>query len=44
MGTKPMRQVPSKVVYEMESDYRITSSDPQHGKLVYDVKIGMPTQ
>jgi hypothetical protein len=44
IGSKPMRQVPSKVVYEMESDYRMTSIDPQHGKLVYDVKIGMPTQ
>jgi hypothetical protein len=44
IGSKPMRQIPSKVVYEMESDYRMTSTDPQHGKLVYDVKIGMPNQ
>jgi hypothetical protein len=44
LGSKPMRQIPSKVVFEMESDYRMTSTDPQHGKLVYDVKIGMPSQ
>jgi hypothetical protein len=44
IGSKPMRQIPSKVVYEMESDYRMTSIDPQHGTLVYDVKIGMPNQ
>jgi hypothetical protein len=44
LGSKPMRQIPSKVVFEMESDYRMTSTDPQHGKLVYDVKIGMPAQ
>jgi hypothetical protein len=44
LGTKPMRQIPSKIVFEMESDYRMTSTDPQHGKLVYDVKIGMPNQ
>jgi hypothetical protein len=44
LGTKPMRQIPSKVVFEMESDYRMTSTDPQLGRLVYDVKIGMPNQ
>jgi len=44
MGTKPMHQIPSKVVFEMESDYRMTSTDPQRGKMVYDVKIGMPNQ
>jgi hypothetical protein len=44
LGSKPLRQIPSKVVYEMESDYRMTSTDPQHGTLVYDVKIGIPNQ
>jgi hypothetical protein len=39
-GTKPGR-FPSEVTIEIPNDYQIVLQDPEHGKMVYEAKIGL---
>jgi hypothetical protein len=39
-GTKPAR-FPNEVTIEVPNDYQIILNDPEHGKMVYEAKIGL---
>jgi hypothetical protein len=39
-GTKPTR-FPAEVTIEVPNDYQIVLDDPEHGKMVYEAKIGL---
>jgi len=39
-GTKPAK-FPSEVKIDVPNDYQIVLDDPQHGKMVYEAKIGL---
>ena len=39
-GTKPIR-FPNEVTIEVPNDYQIVLNDPEHGKMVYEAKIGL---
>jgi hypothetical protein len=43
-GIAPMPKVPALLKIELPNDYSIVVSDPQHGALVYDAKIGLMDQ
>ncbi len=40
-GIAPMARVPAALKVELPNDYSIIISDPEHGNLMYDAKIGM---
>lgn len=40
-GIAPMPRVPSSLKVELPNDYSIVISDPEHGDLMYDAKIGL---
>lgn len=40
-GIAPMPRVPAALKVELPNDYSIVISDPQHGDLMYDAKIGL---
>jgi hypothetical protein len=39
-GSAPMKP-PAKVVFEVPNDYQIVLNDPEHGRLVYQAKVGI---
>jgi hypothetical protein len=39
-GTKPTK-FPNEITIEVPNDYQIVLNDPQHGKMVYEAKIGL---
>jgi hypothetical protein len=41
MGMVPMANVPKQVMIEVPNDFTIAVRDPQHGRLVYEQKIGI---
>jgi hypothetical protein len=43
-GIAPMTNVPASLKIELPNDYSIIVSDPEHGALVYDAKIGLMDQ
>ena len=40
-GIAPMPRVPASLKVELPNDYSIVISDPEHGNLMYDAKIGL---
>jgi hypothetical protein len=42
-GAAPMARVPKEVVIDVPSESEIVLTDPKHGKLVYQAKIGITT-
>jgi hypothetical protein len=40
-GIAPMPRVPAALKVELPNDYSIVISDPEHGDMTYDAKIGM---
>jgi hypothetical protein len=40
-GIAPMSRVPAALKVELPNDYSIVISDPEHGELMYDAKIGL---
>jgi hypothetical protein len=40
-GIAPMPRVPAALKVELPNDYSIVVSDPEHGDLTYDAKLGM---
>jgi hypothetical protein len=39
-GTKPTK-FPNEITIEVPNDYQIVLNDPEHGKMVYEAKIGL---
>jgi hypothetical protein len=39
-GTKPAK-FPNEITIEVPNDYQIVMNDPEHGKMVYEAKIGL---
>ena len=40
-GKSPMRSVPSQITIEVPNEFSIAMQDPEHGRLVYEAKIGI---
>ncbi|HEX6278009.1 MAG TPA: hypothetical protein VFZ53_33425 [Polyangiaceae bacterium] len=43
-GTKPMRSIPSTITIEVPNEFQIAMQDPEHGRLVYEAKIGITSE
>jgi hypothetical protein len=43
-GSKPMRNIPSTITIEVPNEFQIAMEDPQHGRLVYEAKIGITSE
>lgn len=43
-GVAPMPKVPASLSIELPNDYSIIVSDPEHGAMLYDAKIGLMEQ
>lgn len=41
IGTKPFAKVPSEITIEVPNEFEISVTDPDHGKMVYEAKIGL---
>jgi hypothetical protein len=40
-GRTPMRNIPSTLTVEVPNEFQIAIKDPEHGRLVYEAKIGI---
>jgi hypothetical protein len=40
-GKQPMRNIPSTITIEVPNEFQIAMKDPEHGRLVYEAKIGI---
>lgn len=40
-GKSPMRSIPSQITIEVPNEFSIAMQDPEHGRLVYEAKIGI---
>ena len=40
-GKSPMRSIPSQITIEVPNEFQIATQDPEHGRLVYEAKIGI---
>jgi hypothetical protein len=40
-GKSPMGKVPSQITVEVPNEFQIAMQDPEHGRLVYEAKIGI---
>jgi hypothetical protein len=43
-GSQPMRNIPSEITIEVPNEFQIAMQDPQHGRLVYEAKIGITSE
>jgi hypothetical protein len=43
-GKTPMRNIPSTLTVEVPNEFQIAIKDPEHGRLVYEAKIGITTE
>jgi hypothetical protein len=43
-GRTPMRNIPSTLTVEVPNEFQIAIKDPEHGRLVYEAKIGITTE
>jgi hypothetical protein len=43
-GRTPMRNIPSTMTIEVPNEFQIAVKDPEHGRLVYEAKIGITTE
>jgi hypothetical protein len=43
-GRTPMRSIPSTLTIEVPNEFQIAIKDPEHGRLVYEAKIGITTE
>jgi hypothetical protein len=40
-GIAPMARVPASLKIELPNDYSVVVSDPEHGDMLFDAKIGL---
>jgi hypothetical protein len=43
-GQSPMGKVPSQLTVEVPNEFQIAIQDPEHGRLVYEAKIGITSE
>jgi hypothetical protein len=43
-GKTPMRNIPSTITIEVPNEFSIAMKDPEHGRLVYEAKIGITSE
>ncbi len=43
-GKTPMRNIPSTLTVEIPNEFQIVMKDPEHGRLVYEAKIGITSE
>ncbi len=43
-GKTPMRNIPSTITIEIPNEFQIAMQDPEHGRLVYEAKIGITSE
>jgi hypothetical protein len=43
-GRQPMRNIPATITIEVPNEFQIAMQDPEHGRLVYEAKIGITSE
>jgi len=43
-GKSPMGKVPAQITIEVPNEFQIAMQDPEHGRLVYEAKIGITSE
>ena len=43
-GKTPMRNIPQTITIEVPNEFQIAMKDPEHGRLVYEAKIGITSE